>query len=572
MPGDRSVMAHIPLILSGLAVFAACGTPEARRTESSNAAAPWHFTDVTEAAGLAGFKHETGARGAFWMPESIGSGVAFVDVDGDGRPDVLAVTGGRLDTLAGGPALAYYRSRGDGTFEDLTTHAGLDAVRGYGQGIHVADYDNDGDADLFITMLRENVLLQNEGGHFRDVTQAAGLTGGDAWSTAAAFLDADRDGDLDLYVGNYVQWSLEADVFCSIDGTRKTYCTPEVYPGAPGRFYRNNGDGTFTDRTDVAGFGGAPGNTLGTVAADYDRDGWTDLFVANDLRPNLLYHNNGDGTFREIGLQAGVAYDERGYARAGMGVDAGIVDRSENLTYFVGNFSREPFDVLQYQGDYSFRSRESASRLLQPSLPSLTFALCLLDLNLDGGLDLFAVNGHVRPDIEEVDPSIRYRQPPQVFLNQGDGTFVDAAPELGPPLTNALAGRGGAFADYDGDGDLDLLVSENGGGLHLWRNDLPANGPREVRLHLIGSRSPRDAVGARVRLFAGERVLEQQQRSGGSYLSTSERVLTFGLGDASEADLLTAARTSSPRRAFARERRAQLALLARMDRTRVPGR
>ncbi len=399
----------------------------------------WQFTDVTAAAGLASFRHETGAIGEFWIPESIGSGAAFIEMDGDGWIDIVVVRGGYLtDTTADGsavpelPALAAYRNLGDGTYLDVTADVGLDRIVAYGQGLQVADYDGDGDDDLFLTTLGRNVLLRNDGGRFTDVSEESGLGHVDEWSTAAAFFDADGDGDLDLYVGNYVDWSIDADVFCSLDGVNKTYCTPKAYQGTPGRFYRNEGNGHFADRTAEAGFGGSPGNTLGVVAFDYDHDGLIDVYVSNDLRQNLLYRNNGDGTFTDVALYTGAAYDERGHARAGMGVDAGIVDSSGMPTIFVGNFSNEPLDAFQYTSENVFLSRESAMRLLRPSLSTLTFGLFLFDADLDGYLDLLAVNGHVQPDIEKSDPNLTYRQPIQLFRNLGDGTFRDVVPGLSP--------------------------------------------------------------------------------------------------------------------------------------------
>ncbi len=539
MPADRT----LPHLVLCVVVLFGCGG-EGREREQS--ASTWRFTDVTDAAGLGDFRHETGAIGKYWIPESIGSGAAFTDIDGDGWIDVVLVRGGFVtDTTADGspvpklPALAAYRNQSDGTFRDVTREVGLSDLVAYGQGLQSADFDGDGDQDLFLTTLGRNVLLRNDGGRYVDVSATSGLADTEEWSTAAAFFDADGDGDLDLYVGNYVEWSIENDVFCSLDTLNKTYCTPNAYRGIPGRYYRNEGDGTFVDRTLQDGFGRSAGNTLGAVAVDYNRDGAMDLYVTNDLRPNLLYQNRGDGTFEEVALAAGAAYDERGHARAGMGVDAGIVDSTGRLTLFIGNFSKEPIGVFQHAEERVFLPKESAMRLLRPSLPTLTFALFLFDANLDGHLDLFAVNGHVQPDIEQSDRTLKYRQPVHLFLNNGDGTFHDAAPELGPPLTSPLAGRGGAYADFDQDGDLDLLVTENGGGVHLWRNDLPGNEDGvapSVRIQLRPSRSNPDGTGARVIGWIGGRGIEQHRRSGASYLSTSETIITMGLGEAPALD------------------------------------
>ena len=535
MARERTARITAVVVLTGALLPGAC-TPSSE--PAARAESAWRFHDVTREAGLSAFRHETGATGGFWIPESVGSGAAFTDYDGDGHLDVVLVSGGFLDGRErdGHPALAIYRNDGTGLFRETTAEVGLDSLQAYGMGIYPADVDNDGDPDLFLTTLGRNVLLRNDGGAFVDVSSASGLASDDEWSTAAAFFDADHDGDLDLYVGNYVDWSVENDQFCSLDGVNKSYCTPKAYVGTPGRYFVNDGDGTFTDGTLPGGFGTSPGNTLGAVAFDFDRDGWTDLYVTNDLRPNLLYRNEGGGVFREIALETGAAYDERGYARAGMGVDAGVIDSTGRPTLFVGNFSREPIGVFQYAPDGMFVSRESATGLLRPSLPTLTFALFLFDANLDGHADLLAVNGHVQTDIERADPQLSYRQPVHLFVNQGDGTFRDRAPELGPPLDEPLAGRGGAFGDYDGDGDLDLLVVENGGGVHLWRNDLPQNEANFLRVDLEGSTSNREGIGARVLAYAGDRVLEQQRMGGRSYLSACEPALTFGLGAATSLD------------------------------------
>ena len=499
--------------------------------------APWKFTEVTGDAGLASFHYDMDSTGLFWIPESMGAGGGFVDYDGDGQTDIVLVAGGKQVGPSTIPALELYRNRGDGTFERRTEKAGLEPLRAYGQGIYAADYDNDGDQDLFLTTLYENHLLRNDGGTFTDVSDESGLGGISEWSTAAAFFDADHDGHLDLYVANYVYWEQDDDIFCSIDGVTKSYCTPKLYEGTPGRFYRNNGDGTFSDRTDEAGFSGTPGNSLGAVAFDYNSDGLTDLFVANDLMPDLLFRNEGGGRFSEIGLRSGVAFDERGRARAGMGTDAGVIDSTGAPTIFVGNFSHEPIGVYHYVGNDRFVNREVASRVLGLSVPSLTFAVMLIDADLDGLLDVVTVNGHVQMDIQRAEPHITHRQPPHLFHNQGDATFADLAPQLGPAFRQALAGRGGAYADYDEDGDLDLLMTENTGPVHLLRNDVP-EGVNYLRVHLEGTVSNRDAVGARLVAYVGERPLIQYRRGGSSYLSTNEPQLTFGLGPAQQVDSL----------------------------------
>ncbi|MGH7492867.1 MAG: CRTAC1 family protein, partial [bacterium] len=382
-----------------------------------------------------------------------------------------------------------------------------------------------------------DMLFRNEGGVFKEIAAPAGVAGAPVWSSSSIFFDADRDGWLDLYVGNYVEWSPEKDLWCTLDGKTKSYCTPELYKGVPGRFYHNNGDGTFTDRTEAAGFGTSPGKSLGVAELDYNRDGWPDLAVANDTQRNLLYKNNGDGTFSEIAAMSGVAYDENGRARAGMGIDVGVVDRSEQETIFVGNFSKEMIAVFHYTGDDLFTDRAATSKIGRPSLLSLTFGLFLFDFDFDGDLDLFAANGHVQEDIEITQDGITYREPAHLFANDGNGFFTDEAPNIGGVLRQPIVGRGAAYADYDRDGDLDVLVTENGGPAHLWQNELQ-NGNHFLRVHVQGHEGNRDGIGTRVVAFADSLRMERRIRTGSSFLASSEMVATFGLGPATQVDSL----------------------------------
>ena len=542
------------VLLAG--IVSACGGSPAETEEApeSSFADRLSFENVTEAAGLSGFRHETGAFGLIWFPESMGSGAAFFDYDGDGWQDIALAGGGRWSG-AGGSAvgneevlpLRLYRNLGDGAFSEVTEAVGLAGFDGarevYGLGIAAADYDGDGDRDIYLSALAENLLFRNEGGVFVEVSREAGVAGEPVWSSSPIFFDADRDGDLDLYVGNYVAWSPETDVYCSLDGVTKGYCTPETYQGVPGRFYRNNGDGTFADETAAAGFLPAAGKTLGVAELDFNRDGWPDLMVSNDTQPDYLYVNNGDGTFSEKGALSGVAYDENGKARAGMGVDAGIVDSTGQATVFVGNFSSEMIGVYRHLRDGLFIDRAAVSQIGRPSLMTLTFALFLADFDLDTDLDLFAANGHVQPEIGTVQDNIGYEEKPHLFLNRGDGTFEDAAPALGGVLAGQFVARGAAAADYDRDGDIDILVVENGGGAHLWRNDLLENGaanenPVFLRVMLEGSVSNREGLSSSVEVVLDGFRMERRVRTGSSYLSQSELPVTFGLGSRSAADSL----------------------------------
>ena len=497
------------------------------------------FSDVTKTAGLGAFRHETGAVGKKWFPETMGSGGGFIDYNGDGHLDILLVGGGTWEEPAPSDyrALWLYRNDGDGTFTLRTEEAGLGDVEAYGFGIAVADYNNDGRPDVYLTTLNENKLFRNDGGTFTEVGAEAGVAGDSVWSTSAVFFDANRDGHLDLYVGNYVEWSPENDFFCSFDGEEKVYCTPEEYEGIPGRFYRNDGDGTFTEATSAVGIGQGPGKTLGAVALDYDRDGWPDLAVANDMERNLLFHNDGDGTFTEVGTRGGMAYDRLGRPRAGMGIDAGVVDTTGKVTLFVSNFSGQKVSVFRHTEDGLFENRADVSGIGGASRATLGFGLFLFDAELDGHQDLFVANGHVQREIEEFRDGVTYRQSPQLFRNQnGTGTFQEYDPGEGV-LGTPLVARGAAYGDVTGDGRLDVLITENGGPAHLWRNDSRTG--RFLRVRLRGRESNRDGIGARVVAVADGHRMERRVRSGSSYLSQNEAAVTFGVGEASRVDSLT---------------------------------
>lgn len=496
------------------------------------------FVDVTAEAGLGGFRYETGATGEKWYPESMGPGGGFIDYDGDEWIDILLVGGGALDKREDGlvPALWLYRNNGDGTFSLKTDEAGLDGIYTYGWGISVADYDNDGDEDFYFTTIYENMLFRNDGGRFTDVTEISGTAGEPGWSASVLFFDADRDSWLDLYVTNYIDWTIEKDLWCTADGVTKDYCTPELYDGIPSRFYRNNGDGTFTDQTEAAGFLPVPGKALGVAELDFNKDGWSDLVVSCDTEPNLLYENNRDGTFTEKGAISGIGYDVHGLTRAGMGIDAGVIDNSGNETIFVGNFAREMIGVFSHIGSGMFTDRSAASRIGYKSRLSLTFGLFLFDVDWDGDLDLFTANGHIMTEIEKTEGGVLYKEPPHLFLNQGDGTFNDIAATIGGVFSRPILGRGAAYADYDHDGDQDILIPSNEGPAYLWRNDW--QGGHGLRVKLEGHQSNRNAIGARIVVVVGDQRMERRVRTGSSYLSQMEKTVTFGLGESTIIDSL----------------------------------
>ena len=487
-------------------------------------------------SGLGAFRHVNGATGDKWYPEQMGSGGGFFDYDGDGWSDILLLGGGDWDPETPVQAIFLYRNNGDGSFTEVTEAAGLTSVDGYTIGMVAADYDNDGDADLYITCLEENFFFRNEGGRFVEATYEAGLKGNDLWSSSAIFFDADRDGDADLYVANYVAWTPETDIFCPLRGTVKLYCHPAVYTGVQSRYYVNEGDGAFVDRTEAAGFMPTLGKSLGVAELDFNFDGWPDLAVANDGEGDLLFRNNADGTFTNIGAPSGFAFSEHGEARAGMGIDAGITDSTGRYSLYVGNFSGEMIGAYRHVEGESFIDRAALSRIGFPSLLSLTFGLFLMDVDMDTDLDLFAANGHVHPDRTGENDRIRYRQPAQLFLNRGDGVFDEFTPEEGV-WTDLLVGRGAAYADYDQDGDQDILLTENGGPAHLWRNDTAPG--HYLRVHVEGRASNLDGLGTRITARLGDLTMERRIRTGSSYLAQSEPVAAFGLGDREEVDSLT---------------------------------
>ncbi len=491
------------------------------------------FTDVTAAAGVR-FQHTSGAFGKKYLPETMGSGAAFFDADSDGLQDIFLVNSTRWPGRPGGPSYpAFYRNRGDGTFVDQTRAAGLQ-VEVYGMGVTSADYDNDGRADLYVTAVGRNHLFHNEGqGRFADVTDGAGVAD-PGFSTSAAWLDYDRDGLLDLFVAHYVQWSIDKDLYCTLDGTQKSYCTPESYHGQSATLFRNTGRGTFQNVTRAAGVYDANAKALGVALLDYDNDGWIDLFVANDRQPNRLYRNTRRGSFVDVGLTAGVAFDETGTARAGMGVDAADYDGSGRPSLAIGNFSNEMMSLYTSQAHGLFIDRAPVTAIGRSSLLKLTFGLFFFDYDLDGRQDIFAADGHVADDIERVQTNVKYAQPPDLYWNAGMGRFEDAARAAGADFLRPMVARGAAYSDYDGDGDLDILVTTNNGPAHLLRND-GGNRNNWLRVVAIGGPSNRDAIGARVQLFIdGKPASWALVKSGSSYCSQSELPLTFGLGRATQ--------------------------------------
>jgi len=491
--------------------------------------APVRFTDITQSSGIH-FVHHNGAFGSKYLPETLGPGCAFIDYDNDGYPDILFVNGqdwpGHRQAAS---TLKLYHNNHNGTFTDVTAAAGLDIAM-YGMGVAIGDYDNDGFDDIFVSALGQSRLFHNNGnGRFTDVTANAGLSGINEFSTSGAWVDYDRDGKLDLLVANYIQWTPEADLRCTLDGTHKSYCTPESYKGSSARLWHNLGNGKFEDATKKAGLYDPISKGLGITVLDYNGDGWPDLLIANDTQPNKLYLNNRNGTFTENAIPSGMAFSEDGVARAGMGVDAADYDRSGRPSVIISNFSNQMMSLYHNEGNGLFVDEAPRSSIGRASLLTLGFACFFFDYDLDGWPDIFVANGHLDSDIERIQKRISYRQPPHLFHNLRNGKFEQVTASAGATFATPRVARGAAYADIDNDGDLDLLITTNAGPALLFRND-GGNRNHALRVKLRGTSSNRDGIGAVVRIeYDGEKQW-QMLRSGSSYLSQSELVLTFGLG------------------------------------------
>ena len=521
------------LALAGVTVLAAAAG------SAPHAAAPpehIHFADITRSAGIH-FVANDGAFGKKWLPETLGPGVAFIDYNNSGWQSIFFVNGtrwpghpGRVTT----PAL--YRNNGNGTFTDVTKQAGL-AIPMYGLGVAVGDYDNDGYDDIFVTTYGQNHLFHNNGnGTFTDVTKQAGLWGPHGLSTSAAWIDTNRDGLLDLLVANYVQWTPQTDLYCTMDGVHKSYCTPESYKGASLTFWHNNGNGTFTDETKQAGLYDPTSKSLGIAILDVNQDGWPDIAVSNDTEPNKLYINNRNGTFTEKGIPEGIAYSEDGVARAGMGVAAGDYNQSGYPSLLITNFSNQMIALYQNQGNGLFVDVAPTSAIGRTSLLTLGFGCFFFDYDLDGWPDIFVADGHLDPAIEEIQRNIHYAERPHLYHNIDGKNFVDVAPRMGAAFDAPRVARGAAYGDIDNDGAPDIVITTNGGPAQLFLNEGATN--HALRIKLVGTRSNRDGIGSEVWVQSNTTSQKQMLTSGSSYLSSSELVLTFGLGTSTKANVI----------------------------------
>lgn len=501
----------------------------------ADASPGFRLVEISERAGIH-FLHNNGAYGAKFLPETLGSGCAFLDYDGDGWQDILLINGTDWPGhMRAHTTMQLYRNNRNGTFADVTRSTGLD-VEMYGMGVAVGDYDNDGWQDILVTCVGQNRLFKNTGkGHFVDVTESSGLGRRRAFSTSALWFDFDRDGFLDLFVCNYVKWSPETDVFCTLDGKHKSYCTPEAYRGETCWLFRNRGNGTFEDVTASSGIFDTSSKSLGVAMLDYDGDGWPDLLVANDTQPNKLYRNLHNGTFKDVAVEAGVAFSSEGKARAGMGVDAADFENSGTTGLAITNFDNEMTGLYLPLGKGEYQDVALRAGVGLPSLNTLGFGCVFADMNLDGLEDLAVANGHIDDLVQSVSTKISYAQPPQLFLNKGSGYFSNIAAEIGPDFARPRVSRGLCYADFDRDGDIDLLMTTNNGPACLFRNDLLVRN-NSIRFHLIGTKSNRDGIGTIVRIFHNGGEQSQMVKTGSSYLSQSELPVTFGLGQNGQID------------------------------------
>jgi len=507
-----------------------------------------HFTDVTAAAGIH-FVHNAGKSGKKYLPETLGAGAAFIDADGDGWSDIFLVNGKDWAPKGRKTTGALYRNNKNGTFTDITAGSGLD-VEMYGIGVAVGDFDNDGRDDIYVTALDGDHLFHNEGGgKFRDVTKASGIDNAN-FGTSAAWVDYDKDGKLDLFVANYVQWTQKGDLWCSLDGSTKSYCTPESYKGTQSKLYHNLGNGRFEDVTVKAGLGDPTSKSLGVTAVDYDGDGWPDLFVSNDTQPNKLYHNNHNGTFTETGMQAGVAFGEDGAAKGAMGVDSADYDRSGRAHLLVGNFSNQMLGLYHNEGNGLFVDEAPRSAVGKESLLSLAFGVFFFDYDLDGYPDILTANGHIEEQIGRVQPKIKYQEAPLLFRNVGGRGFENMSARVGDSFTAPMVARGAIYGDYDHDGDLDILFTTNGGPARLLRND-GGNRNHWICIRTAGTKSNRDGIGAVVRIESASGKQWSTVRSGSTYASQSDLALTFGLGSDTSVKTIQVEWPSGTKQSFA---------------------
>ena len=490
------------------------------------------FIDVAKSSGIL-FQHDNAATPEKYLIETMGSGCGWLDYDQNGLFDLYLVNGAATKIYQPKTPVrsALYRNNGDGSFTDVTEKAGVGAEGLFGMGVAVGDYDNDGFPDLFVCGYGRCVLYHNNGdGTFSDVTTKAGVANEGRWASSAAWFDYDNDGRLDLIIANYVDWSPEHNFYCGDEGPgMRSYCHPDDFHPQPPTLFHNNGDGTFTDVSRASRVGLKPGNGLGVVTFDYDDDGWQDIFIANDSMPNFLFHNNRDGTFTETAYLAGVAVSGDGAAEAGMGVDTAVTSNTGRMDLFVTHLDLQLARFYRNLGELGFEDATFSSKISYATFHLSGFGTRFLDYDNDGAVDLFVANGHVLDNVQRYHADTRYTEPKLMFRNVGNGVFDNVSTQLGDAFLLPRVSRGVAVCDYDNDGDLDILVNNNGGNPQLLRND-GGNGNHWLEILLVGTKSNRDGVGARVKLTAGDLVLYEQRKGGMSYQSAQDPRLHFGVG------------------------------------------
>lgn len=496
-------------------------------------AVPVKFVDVAQSAGIR-FHHDNAASSEKYLIETMGSGCGWIDYDQNGLLDLYLVNGAATRVYKPKHPLrsALYHSNGDGTFTDVTVKAGVGAEGLFGMGAAVGDYDNDGFPDLLVLGYGRCILYHNNGdGTFTDVTAKAGVANSGRWASSAAWFDYDNDGRLDLVIANYVDWSPDRNFWCGDHGPGlRSYCHPDDYHGEPPTLYHNNGDGTFTDVSKISGVGLKPGNGLGVVTFDYDDDGWQDIFIANDSMANFLFHNNRDGSFTEVGYLAGVAVSMDGQPEAGMGTDAADTTGDGRLDLIVTHLDTQLARLYQNMGKGIFEDATLRSKIGYATYHMSEFGTRFMDYDNDGARDVFMASGHVLDNIARYNAEVHYAEPKLMFRNTGHGVFENVSALLGPDFQRPRVSRGAAAGDFDNDGDLDILVNNNGEAPQLLRND-GGNANHWLEIFLIGTKSNRDGVGARVKVSAGNLILYDQRKGGMSYQSAQDPRLHFGLGE-----------------------------------------
>ena len=499
---------------------------------------PITFVDVAKSSGI-DFKHDNAATAEKYLIETMGSGCGWLDYDQNGLFDLYLVNGAATKAYKPKTPLrsALYRNNGDGSFTDVTEAAGVGAEGLFGMGVAVGDYDNDGYPDLFVCGYGRCILYRNNrDGTFTDVTKKAGVANEGRWASSAAWFDYDNDGRLDLLVTNYVDWSPENNFYCGDQGPgMRSYCHPDDFHGQPPTLFHNNGDGTFTDVSRASGVGLKPGNGLGVVTFDYDGDGWQDIFISNDSMANFLFHNNHDGTFTESAYLEGVAVSGDGAAEAGMGTDAAVLRKNGRMDLIVTHLDLQLARLYRNMGELGFEDATFASKISYATYHMSGFGARFFDYDNDGATDLFIANGHVLDNVERYHADTRYAEPKLMFRNNENGVFENVSAQLGEAFILPCVSRGAAVCDFDNDGDLDVLVNNNGGSPQLLRND-GGNANHWVEILLVGTKSNRDGVGAKVMVTAGDLVLQGERKGGMSYQSAQDPRLHFGLGSRDKID------------------------------------